>query len=119
MNLSPAFIEGIGGPELLMIMFVILLLFGADRLPDLARGFGRAVREFKKATSGVEQEVRRAMEEPPPPPAPRPTGTIGQGEGPSPPPAALSAENTPPVEPPDGDRHHPGGHGAEDPERGQ
>jgi TatA/E family protein of Tat protein translocase len=43
LHLSPAFIEGIGGPELLMIMFVILLLFGADRLPDLARGFGRAI----------------------------------------------------------------------------
>lgn len=84
MTLFPAFIEGIGGPELLMIMFVILLLFGANRLPDLARGFGRAVREFKKATSGVEQEVRRAMEEPPPPPAPRPVGTIVQGETPAP-----------------------------------
>jgi TatA/E family protein of Tat protein translocase len=80
MNLPPAFIEGIGGPELLMIMFIVLLLFGANRLPDLARGLGRAAREFKKATSGVEQEVRRAMEEPPPPPAPRPAGTIGQGE---------------------------------------
>jgi sec-independent protein translocase protein TatA len=84
MNFPIAFIEGIGGPELLMIMFVVLLLFGADRLPDLARGFGRAVREFKKATSGVEQEVRRAMEEPPPPSAPRPPGTIGHGETPSP-----------------------------------
>jgi TatA/E family protein of Tat protein translocase len=91
MNLSPAFVEGIGGPELLMIMFVILLLFGANRLPDLARGFGRAVREFKKATSGVEQEVRRAMEEPPTPPSPRPAGTVGQSETPTatiPPPGA-------------------------------
>jgi TatA/E family protein of Tat protein translocase len=87
-----AFIEGIGGPELLMIMFVILLLFGANRLPDLARGFGRAVREFKKATSGVEQEVRRAMEEPPPPPKPRPVGTIGQGE----PASSSTAAPTPP-----------------------
>lgn len=84
-HLQLAFIEGIGGPELLLIMFVILLLFGANRLPDLARGFGRAVREFKKATSGVEQEVRRAMAEPPPPPAPRPPGTIGLGEAPKPP----------------------------------
>ncbi len=83
-HLSPAFIEGIGGPELLMIMFVILLLFGADRLPDLARGFGRAMREFKKATSGVEQEVRKAMAEPPPPPSPRPVGTVGQGDAPKP-----------------------------------
>lgn len=81
-HLTPAFIEGIGGPELLTIMFVVLLLFGANRLPDLARGFGKAVREFKKATSGVEQEVRRAMEEPPTPPTPRPMGTIGQGETP-------------------------------------
>ncbi len=90
MNLPLSFIEGIGGPELLMIMFVVLLLFGANRLPDLARGLGRAVREFKKATSSVEQEVRRAMEEPPPPPAPRPTGTISQGETPPsvPPPTA-------------------------------
>lgn len=85
MNFCPAFIEGIGGPELLMIMFVILLLFGANRLPDLARGFGHAMREFKKATSGVEHEVRRAMQEPPPPPLPRPTGTIGQGETTQPP----------------------------------
>lgn len=93
-----AFIEGIGGPELLLIMFVILLLFGANRLPELARGFGRAVREFKKATSGVEQEMRRAMEEPPPPPSPRPPGTIQQGgELPSPAPAAKPA--TPSVPP--------------------
>lgn len=86
-----AFIDGIGGPELLLIMFLVLILFGANRLPDLARGMGRAVREFKKATSSVEQEVRRAMEEPPPAPSPRPTGTVGQGETPKeilPPPAA-------------------------------
>lgn len=47
-----------------MIMFVVLLLFGADKLPELARGLGKSVREFKKATSGLEEEVRKAMEEP-------------------------------------------------------
>ena len=91
MNLPLAFIEGIGGPELMVIMFIVLLLFGANKLPELAKGMGRAVREFKKATSSVEQEVRRAMEEPPPPPAPRPPGTIQQGaepEKPALPPAA-------------------------------
>lgn len=90
MNLPLAFIEGIGGPELMMIMFVVLLLFGADKLPELAKGMGKAVREFKKATSNVEQEVRKAMEEPPPPPAPRPVGTVQQGEPEKPalPPAA-------------------------------
>ncbi len=77
MNLSLAFIEGIGGPELMMIMFVILLLFGANKLPELARGLGKSVKEFKKAASGVETEIRRAMEEPPPaPPAPKPVTAI-------------------------------------------
>ena len=81
---SLAFIEGIGGPELMMIMFIILLLFGANKLPELAKGLGKSVREFKKAASGVEAEVRRAMEEteePQPksfPPAPKPAGAIEQ-----------------------------------------
>jgi len=80
MSYPLAFIEGIGGPELMLIMFIVLLLFGANKLPELARGMGKAVREFKKATSTVETEMRRAMEEPPPPPSPRPVGTIQQGE---------------------------------------
>ena len=83
MNHSFALIEGIGGPELMLIMFIVLLLFGANKLPELARGAGKAIREFKKATSSVETEMRRAMEEPPPPPpppSPRPIGTIQQGE---------------------------------------
>lgn len=82
MNHSLAFIEGLGGPEMLMIMFIVLLLFGANRLPELARGIGKSMREFKKAASGVEEEVRRAMEEEPArPPAPKPAGTIEQQAG--------------------------------------
>ena len=61
---SLAFIEGIGGPELMMIFFVILLLFGGQKLPELARGLGKSVREFKKATAGVEEEIKKAMEAP-------------------------------------------------------
>jgi sec-independent protein translocase protein TatA len=90
MNSSLAFIEGIGGPELMMIMFVVLLLFGANKLPELAKGIGKSVRTFKKAASGVEEEVRRAMqetEESPPkkfppyaPPPPAPTMTLPPGE---------------------------------------
>ncbi len=60
-----AFIEGLGGPELMMVLFLVLLLFGANRLPELARGLGRSVREFKKATSGVEEEFRAAMDDKP------------------------------------------------------
>ena len=89
MSSSLAFVEGIGGPELMMIMFIVLLLFGADRLPDLARGIGKSMREFKKAASGVEDEVRRAMEEEPAKPAPKPTGTIQAAAEPPAPPAAT------------------------------
>lgn len=82
MNPPLAFIEGLGGPEMLMIMVVILMLFGANRLPELAKGLGKSIREFKKAASGVEEEVRRAMEEEPVrPAAPKPAGTIEQQAG--------------------------------------
>ncbi|EIQ00152.1 Sec-independent protein secretion pathway component [Opitutaceae bacterium TAV1] len=63
-----AFLEGIGSMELLLIFVLGLVLFGGKGLPNVARGLGRAMREFKKATSGVEEEIKRAMEEPPPRP---------------------------------------------------
>jgi sec-independent protein translocase protein TatA len=68
------FIEGIGGPEMLMILVIILLLFGGQKLPEFARGLGKSIREFRKAAAGVEEEFKRALEEderkknPPPPP---------------------------------------------------
>ena len=77
MNFPFAFIDGLGGPEVLVIMFIILLLFGSDKLPQLAKGMGKSIREFKKAASSVEAEVRRAMEEEPPP-AKKPANTIQQ-----------------------------------------
>ena len=54
----------------MLILLVALLLFGSQRLPDLARSLGKSIREFKKATSGLEEELRRAMEAPPPAAAP-------------------------------------------------
>jgi len=111
MSFPLAFIEGIGGPELMMIMFIILLLFGANKLPELAKGLGKSVREFKKAASGVENEVRRAMEEQPeetPPkkfPAYPPAGVIQQAAvekpvTPLPPQPPAAAPETPPTPPP-------------------
>lgn len=55
MHLSPssvlplAGILGLGGPELLLILAVLLLMFGGSKLPALAKGLGSAVREFKRA----------------------------------------------------------------------
>ena len=84
MSYPVAFIEGIGGPELMMIMFIVLLLFGADKLPELARGMGKTIREVKKATSGVEQEIKRAMEEEPPAKTlPKPAATVPQKTSPT------------------------------------
>jgi sec-independent protein translocase protein TatA len=44
----------LGVPELLIILFVVVLLFGAKKLPELARGLGQGIREFKKASSTAE-----------------------------------------------------------------
>ncbi len=43
---------GLGPTELLVIFFVIILLFGGKKLPELAKGLGKGIREFKKAQSG-------------------------------------------------------------------
>ena len=40
-----------GGQEMIVILVIILLLFGAKRLPELAKGLGKSIREFKKATN--------------------------------------------------------------------
>ncbi|MFQ6091812.1 MAG: twin-arginine translocase TatA/TatE family subunit [bacterium] len=48
----------IGPGELLIVLLVILLLFGAKRLPELARGLGKGIREFRRATSGIEDEIK-------------------------------------------------------------
>jgi sec-independent protein translocase protein TatA len=47
---------GLGWPELLIIVFVLMLLFGAKKLPDMARGTGRALRIFKAETKGLMED---------------------------------------------------------------
>jgi sec-independent protein translocase protein TatA len=50
--------NNLGMPELLIIVFVILLLFGAKKLPELAQGLGKGIREFKKAMKDTTDEVK-------------------------------------------------------------
>jgi sec-independent protein translocase protein TatA len=52
-----------GGPELLVVLLLVVLLFGADRLPRLARSSGQAMGEFKKGREAVEAEIRAARDE--------------------------------------------------------
>lgn len=47
----------LGGPEIFVIIFAILLLFGAKKIPELARGFGKGIREFKDATKEIKDEI--------------------------------------------------------------
>jgi sec-independent protein translocase protein TatA len=48
---------GIGGTEILLIFLVVLILFGAKRIPDIAQGLGRGIKDFKKAVSDTQREV--------------------------------------------------------------
>ncbi|MCS6834247.1 MAG: twin-arginine translocase TatA/TatE family subunit [Flammeovirgaceae bacterium] len=52
-----------GGWEWVIIILVILLLFGAKKIPELARGLGRGIREFKEATKEIQQEVEQGAKE--------------------------------------------------------
>jgi sec-independent protein translocase protein TatA len=51
--MTPLLVGGLGTPELLIILAVLILLFGASKLPELARGSGRALRIFKAETKGL------------------------------------------------------------------
>ena len=58
----------LGGGEIILILALVLILFGAKKLPELAKGLGTGIKEFKKATRDVTEEMHSAMEEQPPPP---------------------------------------------------
>jgi len=58
----------LGWPEIIGILVIVLVLFGAKKVPELMRGLGSGIKEFKKASREVQDEVQRAMEEEPPPP---------------------------------------------------
>ena len=59
------------GPDLIILLVIVLVLFGAKRLPELARGLGQSVNEFKKAKEEFDKEVAK----PSSPPAPADTET--------------------------------------------
>ena len=52
----------LNGPEVIAILVVVLILFGAKKLPELARGLGQGLKEFKKSTREVQDEMHAAME---------------------------------------------------------
>jgi len=60
-------IFNLGGGEIILILALVLILFGAKKLPELAKGLGTGIKEFKKATREVTEEVSHAMDETPAP----------------------------------------------------
>jgi len=59
MNLLASFMN-LAGPDLIIILLIILVLFGAKKLPELARGMGQAVKEFQKAKDEFSDELHKA-----------------------------------------------------------
>jgi sec-independent protein translocase protein TatA len=53
----------LGGMEIILILALVLILFGAKKLPELAKGLGQGIKEFKKATKDVTDEMHRSMED--------------------------------------------------------
>ncbi len=57
---SLALLSSFGGPDLIILLLIILVLFGAKKLPELAKGMGQAVREFQKAKDEFGNELHKA-----------------------------------------------------------
>ena len=53
----------IGGQEILVILLVVLIFFGGKKIPELMKGFGKGMREYKKAVSGLEDELSKETDE--------------------------------------------------------
>lgn len=61
--MNTALFAMLGWPEIMGILVVVLILFGAKKLPELARGLGTGIKEFKKATQDVQDDLHRALDD--------------------------------------------------------
>ncbi len=55
------FIGGLGGTEIVLILAVVLIFFGPKKIPELARGLGKGIREFKDATKEIKDEIGEGL----------------------------------------------------------
>ncbi|PKH66304.1 Sec-independent protein translocase TatA [Flavobacterium sp. ALD4] len=53
---------GIGGGELVFILFIVLMLFGSDKVPEMARAMGKAMAQLKHATNDIKSEIQKGVE---------------------------------------------------------
>lgn len=57
------FLSGIGAGEVLVILMVVLLFFGSKRIPELAKGLGKGLRQLKDASDGIQQDITDSVRE--------------------------------------------------------
>jgi sec-independent protein translocase protein TatA len=91
MSLIASFMN-LAGPDLIVILLIVLVLFGAKKLPELARGMGQAVKEFQKAKDEFGDELHKAGKVDPAAPAAdvqQPPATVARSDAP---PASPSAK---------------------------
>lgn len=75
----------LGAPEIVVILLIALIFFGPKRLPELGKGLGNGIREFKKATQGIRAELEGSFKDDPVAPAPVQTTPVA--------PAPISSES--------------------------
>ena len=52
----------ISGPEIMIIMLIVVMVFGADKIPEIARGLGKGMRQVKDATNDIKREIKDSSE---------------------------------------------------------
>jgi sec-independent protein translocase protein TatA len=72
-----------GGGEMVLVFAVILVLFGARKIPEFAKGLGQGIREFKKASREVTDEINNAVTEAPPAPPAKPAAPAAPAADPN------------------------------------
>ena len=53
----------IGGPEIFIIILIVVMVFGADKIPEIARGLGKGMRQVKEATNDIKKEINNSAKE--------------------------------------------------------
>ncbi|MEY4916249.1 MAG: hypothetical protein RL616_162 [Verrucomicrobiota bacterium] len=71
-----------GGGQIILILIIVLIMFGAKKIPELAKGLGKGINEFKKATKEVTDEINNPEASSPPAPKTPPANTAAQAQTP-------------------------------------
>jgi len=63
MGVELAFLGNLGPMEMFLILLIVIIFFGAKKIPELARGLGQGIKEFKKASTDIKQEIEEGVKD--------------------------------------------------------